>query len=275
MNPPISSLLFSCPVCGAPLTDDAARLFCPQGHSFDWSKYHYVNLALSNASGGKRHGDDRAMVLARQAFLDAGHYAPLRDAVCALLKERLIGAARILDVGCGEGSYTAAMRTACPDAAVAGVDLSRDALRQAAKRDRRLQLAVASAARLPAADASFDTVTCLFAPMEAAEYARVLRPGGLLVWAVVLEEHLMGLKAAVYDRPVPNPPPVERLPGFRLTARQDIRYELHLTESAQIQALFQMTPYYYKTSRADQEKLLRLEALDTSVAFGLMVYEKA
>ena len=33
--------------------------------------------------------------------------------------------------------------------------------------------------------------------------------------------------------------------------------------------------YYYKTGRADQEKLERLTRLDTQIAFGVLLYEKA
>ena len=35
-----------------------------------------------------------------------------------------------------------------------------------------------------------------------------------------------------------------------------------------------MTPYYYKTSREDQDKLLSLSQLETPIAFGIFLYEK-
>ena len=54
-------MILACPVCGQPLTPDSGALKCPSGHSFDVARQHYVNLLLSNASGGKGHGDDRAM----------------------------------------------------------------------------------------------------------------------------------------------------------------------------------------------------------------------
>lgn len=266
--------VFCCPVCGGALEAEPGRLFCSGGHSFDRSKYGYVNLFLSNQSARKRHGDDRAMVLSRRDFLDSGAYAPLQEAVCGLLASKLPGGV-LLDVGCGEGYYTAALQAACPQLRIAGVDLSREALRYAHKREARLELAVASAARLPLASSALDALCCMFAPLEPKEYARVLKPGGLFLRAVVLEEHLMGLKAAVYDHPISNPPPQEELPGFQLAARQDLRYTLTLEDPAQIQALFRMTPYYYKTGRADQEKLERLTRLETQIAFGVLLYEKA
>ena len=39
-------------------------------------------------------------------------------------------------------------------------------------------------------------------------------------------------------------------------------------------ALFQMTPYYYKTGAADQAKARQAQALDTWLEFGVVVYEK-
>ena len=39
-------------------------------------------------------------------------------------------------------------------------------------------------------------------------------------------------------------------------------------------SLFTMTPYYYKTSARDSERLLSKSALTTTVHFGVEVYKK-
>ena len=36
--------------------------------------------------------------------------------------------------------------------------------------------------------------------------------------------------------------------------------------------LFEMTPYYYKTSREDQERLMKLDSLSVTASFELLVY---
>lgn len=265
-----------CPVCGAALSDQGSALRCIGGHSYDKAKKGYVNLLQSNQSHAKRHGDDRAMVAARTAFLDAGYYAPLRDAVAAAAAETRADV--VLDVGCGEGYYTAAVYDALraqgsePD--VRGVDISREALVAAHRRLGALSLAVASLAHLPMADESCDLLLNIFAPVDAGEFYRVLRPGGRLLRAVPLQRHLWELKCAVYDVPYENKAPDTALVGFRLAERRDLVAEITLPTQADIQALFMMTPYYYKTSRADQEKLRRLEALTTQTAFGLLCYER-
>ena len=270
--------LFCCPVCKAPLRRESGSLRCQEGHCFDLARKGYVNLLRSNRSAERRHGDSDMMLHARQAFLDGGYYAGLKDLVCTILKEHLGAQARILDVGCGEGYYTAALQQTLVEAGrpaqLAGIDISRDALVLAHRRCPQLELAVASAAALPLQNASQDAVLNIFAPICAGELARVLRPGGLLLLALPLEEHLMGLKKAIYEVPRPNPAPNEQLEGFRLIRREELRSILKLTESEQIKNLFRMTPYFYKTGREDQKKLEQLQELTTELAFCVLLYEK-
>lgn len=155
---------FSCPVCGCPL--EGEKTFrCQNNHSFDKNKHGYLNLLLSNASSGKRHGDDKLMVVSRSEFLEQGFYAPVREAVTQALMAHGRTEMRVLDAGCGEGWYTAhfarALEAFAPE--VAGVDISKDALRCAAKRGLS-HLAVASTAKLPLADASCHCVLNIFSP---------------------------------------------------------------------------------------------------------------
>ena len=269
---------FRCPVCGAALCAEPKRLVCPAGHSYDRARSGYVNLLQSQSAGSKRHGDDAPTVRARRAFLSSGAYAFLCDAICEALVRRAPEDAVLLDVGCGEGYYTAAVTQALANAGkpacVLGVDISKHALRYAAGRLPQAQLAVASAFALPLADASCDIVLQVFAPAAPAEFHRVLRPGGLLLRAIPLEEHLLALKAAIYAQPYRNTVPPAALPGFRVEEETALRRTLRLNDNAQIRALFQMTPYYYKTSRTDQAKLDALSAFETEAAFGLRIYRK-
>lgn len=266
---------FICPVCGGELSGDRT-LRCKNGHSFDKSKYSYVNLLMSNQSGGKRHGDDKLMVQARSEFLDKGYYAPVREAILSALKSRGKAGMRILDAGCGECWYTAhfARELAKFDPTVAGVDISKDALRWGAKRGG-VELAVASTAKMPVASNSCDAVLNIFSPPELEEFHRVLASDGVLIRALPMEQHLWGLKSAVYDTPYANPAPATELEGFHLVRRQDVCYDLHLPCQKDIWHLFTMTPYYYKTGRTDQEKLQKLDSLEETVAITVLTYQKS
>ncbi|HPF38593.1 MAG TPA: class I SAM-dependent methyltransferase [Phycisphaerae bacterium] len=93
---------------------------------------------------------------------------------------------RVLDVGCAHGVYLREL--ADRGVAVTGLDVSRDALRRA--RLAKRPVIAASGDRLPFRDASYDTILChktmyLFRSPETAlrEFARVLQPGGRLVFS--------------------------------------------------------------------------------------------
>ena len=258
-----------CPVCGEELASRERQLICPNGHSFDVAKQGYVNL-LRTGNGQKRHGDDAAMVQSRREFLEKGFYAPIRDAVVRAVTP-FAAEGLILDAGCGEGYYTEAV-SCVSGAMVWGTDISREAAKACARRG--ISCAVATNAHIPLRDGTAKGVMCLFAPLESREFARVLQPGGKLVLAVPLREHLWELKKAVYDTPYENPDPDMTVPGFRLSGYEDVREMLQLTKNGDILALFRMTPYWYKTGRKDQEKLEKLTSLNTKIAVRVAVYEK-
>lgn len=95
---------FTCPLCHQPLTQINNSVICPQRHQFDVAKEGYINLLPVQHKRSRDPGDSAEMMQARRAFLDAGHYQPLRDAVINLLRERLDqSATAILDIGCGGG----------------------------------------------------------------------------------------------------------------------------------------------------------------------------
>lgn len=268
-----------CPVCRQPLFLQDRTYRCAAGHSFDCARSGYVNLLRSQQSAKKRHGDDKRMVLARQTFLDMGFYQPLLQGLIQAVQKHLPDPhIDLLDIGCGECWYTAGLCAALRDAgqsvSAVGIDISKDALQLAAKRDPSITLAVASVSSLPVGDESCNLLLNLFAPLSLAEFARVMQKNGVLLRAVPLQRHLYGLKAQIYDRPYENPVDDPALDGFALIDAVDLTGVLQLQSQAQIQALFEMTPYYYKTGVADQQKLQKLDQLETEYGFGLRVYRK-
>ncbi|MBR6108070.1 MAG: methyltransferase domain-containing protein [Oscillospiraceae bacterium] len=266
-----------CPVCGEPLAPDAHSYRCAQGHCFDRSKYGYVNLLQRQKK--KLRGDDAEMIRARRDFLEDGAYRPLLDAaaeiVCRIRPEQ------IADIGCGEGWYSCGLlHRLSPGTALAGIDISPDALRYAAKRAARESLsgqtewAAASVNRLPLGSESCDLLLNFFAPCEAAEFGRTLRKGGMLLRAVPLERHLWELKQAVYDAPYENRPVLDAPDGFVLRDVQRIEYRFPVSGKA-LHDLFAMTPYVHKTAPAHIARLNALTELTVSAAFGLLVCERA
>ena len=241
--------LFCCPLCAAPLEREEHQYRCPNGHCFDIAAAGYTHLLPANRKHSQNPGDDKGMVAARSAFLEKGYYAPLREALCALVvresgeEEHPV----LLDSGCGQGYYTAGLFRALSEAGkeprIAGVDLSKFALRRAAKGLPQGEFAVASVYRLPLADGSVDVLTNVFSPLAAEEFARVLRPGGLYCYVVPAPRHLWEMKEILYPEPYENPARREDYPGFQWQGAEQVRGRIALEDGVDIMALFGMTPY--------------------------------
>ena len=276
--------MLRCPVCGRVLEEDGRGARCAAGHTFDRAREGYLNL-LRSSKAGDRTGDPKAAARSRRDFLDRGYYRPLRDELVRLVGELAAEkaddgtdrAARsplaLLDICCGEGYYTSAL------GAVAGVDaygfdLSKEMVRLAAKRGGA-SCFVANMKAIPVADGSFDVATHLFAPFMEREFARVLKPGGVLFTVIPGERHLFGLKEAVYDTPYLNDERLPQTAELELVARHRVAADIVRETSADVEAVFQMTPYYYRTSERDRAKLAGLTELATPIEFVIGEYRKA
>lgn len=261
-----------CPVCGAPgAKDENGKSFFCKGtrrHSFDFSKSGYLNLCLNGKTG-----DSREAVRARSLFLETGYYQSLSEEINRMLEELKVGS--VLDAGCGEGYYTNRM---AQGRTVLGADLSRDGIDYAAKTAKRLgnnaAFAVASLYTLPVADASFDAVTNLFAPCAEAEFSRVLRNGGYLILVGAGERHLMGLKSLLYEHPYTNPGRNDLPTELKLVRKSQLYQTVTVCGEAHLEALFSMTPYYWRTSESDHAKLKGVEILETEIDFDIFLYRK-
>lgn len=265
---------FCCPVCGGALRDTGKAYICPDGHNFDKAKNGYVHL-LTGFSGRKTHGDNKDMVQARRDFLETGAYSGLQTAIAETAKKFAAENGTVLDSGCGEGYYTAAISNALAGKMqVLGFDISKDAVKLACKRCKGAELAVASAFHIPVATESIDLLFEIFSPFCAEEFRRVLKSGGYLAEVIPGARHLYGLKTAVYDTPYENETAEFARAGYRLSDVQHLQDEITLHTATDIQNLFLMTPYYYKTGKAEQERLKALQTLTTETEFYILVYQK-
>lgn len=275
MNKQSKTTKFICPKCSGDLTLFDDRAVCDLGHSYDRAKEGYFNLSLSQKGGS--HGDNKTMILARRAFLSAGYYEPLSAKIAALTLKYTKPHSAVLDAGLGEGYYTDAIERSLyerdGDSSVFGFDISKDAVRAAAKRNSRIGLAVSGSYHMPIADGSIDTIVNTFSPLALEETHRVLSDGGIFIMAIPEEEHLFGLKSAIYEHPYKNKVAEYALSGFELLYTERVRYQL-LLEGDDVKNLFMMTPYAYRTSASDREKILSLDSLRTDADFRIFVYQK-
>ena len=239
---------FHCPLCAQPLRSDERTLRCASGHAFDVAREGYVNLLPSHHRRSARAGDSAEMVAARRAFLAAGHYAPLEGALAAHSAALADSNGTVLDVGCGEGTFTAALA----GDRVHGVDISRPAIRAAALRFPAVAFAVASGKRLPFGGATFGVLCVVMAPLFD-DALRVLAAGGWLLRVSPGAEHLAGLKEQVFARARPHARAPLAMPGLQHTEEARVHFvcSLDATDRAHLVA---MTPMAH---RAPQARLVR------------------
>ncbi|MCG8427226.1 MAG: methyltransferase domain-containing protein, partial [Chromatiales bacterium] len=229
----ISHAPWRCPVCQNPLTLNARTFRCSEGHAFDLAKEGYVNLLLANQRSSSNPGDDKMMSRSRRAFLEQGYYDRLADQIADICSARLSRSdkpVQLLDIGCGEGYYGGRIRQALEafSPALAAVDISKEAVRMAAKRYRDSSFAVASNNRLPLPDKSVDLVYCVFSPFSTAEVARVLKDNGCFINVHPGPQHLFKLREQVYDQPQPHTPKPAELDHLIHTTRGELHYSIHV-----------------------------------------------
>jgi len=272
LNQRVCSIL-KCPVCGARMQADAdgrsVRCLGARVHCYDVARSGYLNL--TSPTDGV--GDGKEAIRARTLFLGGGYYERLSDTLNGILDE--LGAKTVLDAGCGEGYYTNRM---AQERTVLGVDLSRDGIDSAAKSAKRngtdASFFVGSLFKLPVLEETIDVVTNLFAPCAEEEFSRALRAKGHLVLVGAGERHLLGLKECIYDNAYLNPGRADLPTHMKWIDERRLSYEIEVKGQEMIQALFSMTPYYWRTSESDRNRLLGLETLTTVVDFNLYVFEK-
>jgi len=176
-----------CPVCAQTLQKDEGCWRCENRHSFDVARQGYVNLLTVDRKHAKHPGDTKEQVAARKAFLDAGYYAPIAETVCRLTTP--LQPRSVLDAGCGEGYYLTQLQARLPDTEFAGLDISKDAVRFAAVRNKQALWLAATAAAIPFPDSSFDGVLSMFALTVEQEFARILTPHGWYLQVIAGPEH--------------------------------------------------------------------------------------
>ncbi|WP_417234649.1 putative RNA methyltransferase [Arthrobacter sp.] len=281
----LDSIELSCPVCTGPLTaagPHGRTLACPSGHRYDAAKQGYFNLLTGKGTAFRE--DTSAMVDARARFLGAGYYAPLARA----LAEEAVGSGvdlpRILDAGAGTGYYLDAVahelerdRGHRPDAVA--LDISRQAMRRAAKLPRTRALVWDLWRRLPVADAGVDLLLDVFAPRNGPEFARVLAPGGLALVATPLPEHLgeaIGPLSLLSVGGNKEDSVTEALGGdFDVLRTRQIRTTLHLADDDAVR-LALMGPAGHHHDEAEIRERLTQSPVPASVtaAFRLQVFRR-
>jgi len=204
-----------------------------------------------------------------------GHYRPLAEAVA----EAVTGMSMqvLADFGCGEGYYLDQLMNTpgLKGVRVYGTDISKPAIAAAAKAYPLTQWVVADTNRLiPLADGSVDAAIDVFAPRNAAEFGRVIRPGGRLVVAIPGPAHLADISERFGLIGIQNDKPAKissQLNEFDLLDTKRVEDEI-LLDTSSLRDLLEMTPNARHLSEQARAEVERLSETRTHIEFDVLSF---
>jgi 23S rRNA (guanine745-N1)-methyltransferase len=281
--------VLTCPVCGGPLTQVGSSLRCERSHSFDQAKEGYFHLLPAGHGQSKLQGDTREMITARRRFLEGGHYEPLSSAINAFAQRHLDARSPdgkelvAVEVGCGDGYYIGGLARALSQtlpehtSCFFGVDLSKEALRRAARTHAQVRFLVNDVHhRLCFADGSVDLLLNIFAPRNATEFERIVATRGWLLVAIPRDDHLnelrtklplIGIDPQKWERTV------DQLKGFELETHERLEYDRTLGAD-QVTDLMRMTPNYWHIDEAILARVADWDPVQVTVAVDLLGFRR-
>lgn len=277
-----------CPLDGHLLAISTDAALCSAGHRFDRAREGYLNLLPVQHKASRQPGDDQAMVAARRRVLDSGIFAPLAQSVSSIVAPMISASAehralRVADAGCGEGYYLAqlvdAARACCGPGALsaAGFDISKYAVRAAARRTAEVTWLVASNRQPPFPAASIDVILSLFGFPHWAAFEAVLAADGCVLLADAGAGHLLELRELIYPQVQQHHPVLPQAAmsrGWRVKHEQIIEYPVDLNTPADIAALLVMTPHAHRATHRGRVALSGLQSLRTTVSIVLRVMSR-
>lgn len=252
-------------MCAGRLSLIYNTLRCDKQHSFDIAKEGYVNLLLPQHKQSRDPGDSKAMVAARKLFHNLAIYKPIADAIVNHLQPD----ANFLDLGCGEGSYAHWLLEQVPTLDYYGVDISRHAIKSAAKSTSDATFIVASNWHLPLGDFAFDQVLTIFAPVSQKQLRRVIKPSGNWINVTPGTDHLKELRQNLYDN-VADIDKAQQFPDWQTEQTLTIKFTRKLDQPT-IKALLEMTPYNWQANPQRLEQLKALQILEVTFDFRVTI----
>ncbi|MCK5190190.1 MAG: 23S rRNA (guanine(745)-N(1))-methyltransferase [Methylococcales bacterium] len=271
---------YICPICQNPLIQHlpSKGYYCKNKHHFDLAKEGYLNLLPAQHKKSKEPGDSRAMMRARRNFLEAGFYQPMAKALANMIDKHKTETLpmHILDVGCGEGYYSRQIEIHSQHSDnldLHGIDIAKNAIFAAAKKQANAHFIVASSKRMPYADNYFDLLLRIYAPSNDAEVKRLLKPDGLLLFVTPGPRHLWQLKEFIYKEVKEHDIDIALPEGFAELETHRINYKIQPNQEQRM-ALLQMTPFAWRAKGEIQNKIKRATGLEIETDFILTLAKR-
>ena len=285
-NPHMFELRCTVRNCHATLKREGNGLSCSAGHHFDRAKEGYWSLVQPQDRKSSKAGDAVPAVLARHRWLQRGNANELikflkpwvtQGLACSPSNSTtLTKSPRILDLGCGEGSFGPALFGEYATS-YCGIDLSKRAVRLASRGWPEATWVLANADRtLPIHDESIDCAISLFGRRPVKELARISKPKGRCIVVVPAEDDLIELRErtqkaghrrsrweTIIDEFISC--------GYQLREHQTWKQQLNLDRDAIADALA-MT--YRAVRYSQQERLDSISEMRVTLAADVILFDR-
>ncbi|MBL4709137.1 MAG: methyltransferase domain-containing protein [Flavobacteriales bacterium] len=270
-----------CPYCKSYLSDSGEKTYaCVNKHSFDIAKQGYINLLPVNQKKSKDPGDNEMMIAARRNFLELGFYDPLIESIKNLDSEKLSFETKDIvafDAGCGEGYYSEKALNNLPGLTteIWGTDISKYAVKNAAKKYKDNLYFVSSIYNLPIANASTDLILSVFSPIMAEEFKRILSKQGYALIVSPAPNHLREMAELIYDTFRPHTTNiVEKMTStFEHHSTKRSTFKIEIKSAEALLVLLKMTPYYWSTGIERLENITNKSEISVTCDFNIDIFK--
>ena len=271
-----------CPYCKSSLHDSREKTFiCENNHSFDIAKQGYLNLLPVNQKKSKDPGDNQMMIAARRNFLELGFYDPLIDSIKNLITDKLSFVTKEIiafDAGCGEGYYSekALNNLTGLETKIFGTDISKYAVKNAAKKYKNNFYFVSSIYNLPIAKTSTDLILSVFSPVMVEEFKRILSQQGYVIIVSPASNHLREIAELIYDTFRPHTTNVvENMTSlFKHETTKRTTFKIDIENAEEVLFLLKMTPYYWSTGVERLENITNKNELSVTCDFNIDIFSQ-
>ncbi len=244
------------------------------------AKQGYLNLLPVNQKKSKDPGDNEMMIAARRDFLELGFYDPLVGSIKNIITNKLSFETKdivALDAGCGEGYYSEKALNNLPDleTEILGTDISKYAIKIAAKKYKTNFYFVSSVYNLPIANMSTDLILSVFSPIMAEEFKRILSKKGSVIIVSPASSHLREMAELIYDTFRPHTTNiVERMTSvFEHVFTKRTTFKINIKSTEALLFLLKMTPYYWSTGIERLENITNKNELSVTCDFNIDIFK--
>lgn len=241
--------MFRCPKCHEAFSQDNHYLICQNSHQYDLSKKGTIYFLDHQV----KTDYDKGMFLPRGRMIRSGMYQPVIQQLA-----EWITPGKLLDVGCGEGSFLAELNQLKANDVSIGFDLAKEGIYLATDQVLDCFWCVADLTNLPFSNQSFDTILTIFSPSHYQEFHRVLRKGGSVLKVIPQENYLRELREAFYPegKPYSNEAVIDRFNmEMSVEKRTRLTYQFEIPRENQLD-LLEMSPLEWQADPLIKQGLM-------------------